>query len=286
MTDRAYDLKYPQPATHPVIFNSPHSGRVYPPDLIEKTLLSQQALRSSEDAFVDELFADVVDFGAYFLCAQIARAYVDVNRAADELDPSIIEGVTQAKNNPRIASGLGVIPRVVAESRHIQSGRLTRAEAENRLQKWYHPYHAALGELISTVKNQFGMVLVLDCHSMPSDVVRTPGVHYKTRPDIILGNRFGTSVRDDIFDCIRVAFEKQGFQVVQNVPFSGGYITKAYGIPARNQHVVQVEINRGLYMDEKRIVKTYHFKDLKHRLVRVSQDICENLRPSFPMAAE
>lgn len=286
MMDHAYNLECPPRSICPVIFSSPHSGCIYPSDLIQKTLLSKQALRSSEDAFVDEFFADVIDFGACLLSARAARAYVDVNRAADELDPSVIEGATPSYNSPRITSGLGVIPRVVAENRHIQNGKITKAEAGMRLQKWYYPYHTALTKLINTTKNRFGMALVLDCHSMPSTAVHASGILHNSRPDIILGNRFGASVHSDIFEMVEAAFKQQGFRVTQNVPFSGGYITKTYGIPAKNQHVVQIEINRGLYMDEKRIVKTHHFKDLRHRLVKVSQDICENLRPSFRVAAE
>ncbi len=283
---KKFDLNLPQKVTNPVVFSSAHSGRKYPVDFVTGSVLSQKHLRSSEDAFVDELFAGVTDFGSPLLTAIMPRAYVDLNRGADELDPSIIEGAKTAYNNPRIASGLGVIPRVVAEGRQIQSGKLTMQQAKVRINDYYHPYHHMLAKLLVEAHLSFGQAVLIDCHSMPSDALQNAMAPHGRQPDIILGNRYGASTNKDVFDLIEASFKKQGFVVGRNTPFAGGHITQRYGAPSNGQHVVQVEINRALYMDEKRIEKTEGFVNLQASLIRATREICEKIVPEARMAAE
>jgi N-formylglutamate deformylase len=272
--------------TNPVVFSSPHSGRDYPADFIEKSILSELHLRSSEDAFVDELFAAVVDFGSPFLAAKSPRAYVDLNRGPEEFDPSIIEGANTPYNNPRIASGLGVIPRVVSEGRQIQEGKISMSEALSRIRNVYHPYHNFLVELMTQAKLRFGIALLIDCHSMPNDALQNAMAPGGARPDIILGNRFGAAASAPVFEIVEWAFKEQGFIVGRNTPFAGGHITQKYGAPSKGQHVVQVEINRSLYMNEGTITKSKHFDDISARLSEVSFKICDRILPAVGMAAE
>ncbi|KAB7610197.1 N-formylglutamate amidohydrolase [Amylibacter sp. SFDW26] len=281
-----YDLRLPLKVTNPVVFSSPHSGRDYPKDFVKRSVLSKAHLRSSEDAFVEELFGGVVAFGSPILAALAPRAYVDVNRGADELDPSIIEGAKAAYNNPRVASGLGVIPRVVSDRRQIQSGKMSMQEAIERIDNFYHPYHKLLMELISQAKVKFGMAVLLDCHSMPNDALQNAMAPGGARPDIILGNRFGASTRQDIFEVVETALKNEGFIVGRNSPFAGGYITQKYGVPVKNQHTVQIEINRGLYMNEKRIRKNREFDNVQTALRNASRKICDSFGQSISLAAE
>jgi len=283
---KKFDLRLPKKVTNPVVFSSPHSGRDYPVDFIAGSVLSQRQLRSSEDAFVDELFACAPRFGSPLLSATLPRAYVDLNRDPDELDPSIVEGASTAYNNPRIASGLGVIPRVVSEGRQIQNGKLTMRQAKARIEDYYHPYHQLLAELLEQAHLSFDLSLLIDCHSMPSDALQNTLVHGRERPDIVLGNRYGSSAGKDVFDVVEAGFENQGFVVGRNTPFAGGHITQKYGAPSKGQHVVQVEINRALYMDESRIEKHADFDSMQVRMSRVSQEICDNILPAVRLAAE
>jgi N-formylglutamate deformylase len=272
--------------TNPVVFSSPHSGRDYPANFVRKSILSKLRLRSSEDAFVDELFSEVVNFGSPFLTATAPRAYVDLNRGPEEFDPSLIEGAHTPYNNPRIASGLGVIPRVVSEGRQIQEGKLTMDEALIRIRDVYYPYHNFLDELMTQAKFRFGISLLIDCHSMPNDALQNAMAPGGQRPDIVLGNRFGASASAPIFDIVETAFKNQGFIVGRNTPFAGGHITQKYGSPSKGQHVVQAEINRSMYMNEDTITKNMHFEDLRQRLSKVSLEICTKVLPSVRMAAE
>lgn len=270
-----------------VVFASPHSGAAYGDAFLRKTVLDGMAIRSSEDAFVDQLFDAVPLMGAPLLVADVPRAYVDLNRAADELDPALIDGARGASHNPRISSGLGVIPRVVANGRAIYRGKIPMAEARLRLADHWHPYHRALHSLLDDSRAQFGSAILIDCHSMPHEAIDQASGG-SSRPDIVLGDRFGAACGPGIMRRIEQAFVDAGFKVARNAPFAGAYVTQHYGRPSRSQHAVQVEIDRALYMDEAAIRPLPQFDAVKRRLTRAISDIAEIGRParSVPLAAE
>lgn len=249
----AYRLTRPQRQIGPMIFASPHSGREYSPNFLAQAVLDRQAIRSSEDAFVDRLFDMAPEMGAPLLAARAPRAFLDLNRAADELDPSVIEGIQRAPHNPRIASGLGVIPRVVAGGRGIYRGKLSLAEAEARITRFWHPYHQVLAALIEETRIEFGSAVLIDCHSMPHEAIEAHTRPGQPRPEVVLGDRFGVAAGRDVMDQIEAAFASAGLRVVRNAPFAGAYVAQAYGRPSRGVHVVQVEIDRALYMNEARV---------------------------------
>lgn len=247
----AYHLFRPETRTTSVVFASPHSGRNYPPTFMRRSVLNEKEVRSSEDAFVDQLFSCVPDCGAPLLTACAPRAFLDLNRAPEELDPALIEGVRRMSHNPRVASGLGVIPRVVANGRAIYRGKLSLTEAHGRLTDYWRPYHDQLQTLLDESLNSFHEAILVDCHSMPHEALENIGPPGSLRPHIVLGDRFGASAAASIVEKIEAAFSRAGFRVARNMPFAGAYITQHYGRPTRRQHAVQVEIDRGLYMDEK-----------------------------------
>lgn len=242
-----------------VVFASPHSGRLYPPEFLAASTLEPVALRSSEDAYVDHFLRAAPDSGACVLLGGVPRAYVDYNRAASELDPALIAGVSVRGLNPRISSGLGVIPRVVAGGRAIYRGKLTQAEAERRLRLYWHPYHDKLAAIIAQKRAQHGRAILLDMHSMPRDAVAMNGQHNSLRPDIVLGDRFGASAHAAITEAVADIFTRAGLRVARNSPFAGAYITQRHGQPSIGQHAIQIEIDRGLYLDERRVEPSASF---------------------------
>jgi len=302
----AFRLLSPARRTTAVVFASPHSGRAYPPDFLRAAGLSPRLLRSSEDAFVDRLFAAAPACGAPLLLAQAPRAYVDLNRGPDELDPELIEGVARGGHNPRVASGLGVIPRVVAGGRVIRQGRITRAEAEARIAGWWQPYHARLQGLLDEARADFGTAILIDCHSMPHEVIaggppagaamagaaQAGGLlRAARRPEVVLGDRFGASAAPGIVDRLAAAFEGAGLVVARNTPFAGAYVTRHYGRPSRGQHAVQVEIDRSLYMDERRVEPNADFEAFRTLMAGIVAGIAAIGRPdplpgAVPVAAE
>lgn len=252
MMHTAYTLGLPQPCTTSVIFASPHSGRAYSKDFLRSTVLDTQTIRSSEDAFVDELIACAPRYGAQTIAATAPRAYIDLNRNADELDPAVVSGLRRVTHNPRISSGLGVVPRVVANGRAIYRGKMHLNEAKARLDAYWHPYHDQLRRMLDVTRNAFGQAILVDCHSMPHEAIDALHQHSEARPDVVLGDRFGAASAAHIVDQVEAAFKNAGLRVARNAPFAGAFIAQHYGRPSRNQHVVQIEIDRAL--DRKSVV--------------------------------
>lgn len=286
MPRSAYEIVHPDKRVTSVVFASPHSGRDYPASFVKRTILDEHTIRTSEDAFVDRLFDSATQFGAPFLKAGAPRAYIDMNRSADELDPALIEGVRGGGHNPRIASGLGIIPRVVANGRIIYSGKMSLAEAQARISGYYHPYHTALQKLLDESHARFGEAILVDCHSMPHEAVDGVVRAGKPRPEIVLGDRFGAAADTGIVDQIESAFLDAGFRVARNTPFAGAYTTSHYGRPSRRQHAVQIEIDRSLYMNEQLIRPNNNFSAFRSLLRAVIARIAEIGQREERLAAE
>lgn len=286
MTPAKYHLHLPDTINCGAVFSSPHSGRDYPSAFLKNSVLDAVAIRSSEDAFVDQLFMSAVDFGAPLLAASAPRAYVDLNRSADELDPAVVDGVKMIGSNPRISSGLGVIPRVVSEGRVVMQGKISAKDAKDRLDRFYHPYHNQLRELLVTSRAAFGKVLLIDCHSMPREALTNVSGRFGRMPEIVLGDRFGSSCDSIFVDEIEEALTDAGFRVARNTPFAGAHITQAYGRPSSGQSCLQIEVDRSLYLDEKNVVKSDQFDDIRQRLSGVVAQICEMTRWPSQLAAE
>ncbi|WP_342077687.1 N-formylglutamate amidohydrolase [Yoonia sp. SS1-5] len=275
MHQTAYHLARPAARTTSVIFASPHSGRDYPQSFLDRTVLDAAVIRSSEDAFVDQLFANAPGSGAPLLTARAPRAFLDLNRGPDELDAALIEGVRRHAHNPRIASGLGVIPRVVANGRQIYRGKLTLAEAHARISGCWRPYHDQLQALIDESHAAFGEAILIDCHSMPHEALENVGPPGAARPDIVLGDRFGATAAGSVVEQVEAAFARAGLRVARNMPFAGAFITQHYGRPARQQHAIQVEIDRALYMDERTLKPNAAFEPFKAILNGVIAELAE-----------
>lgn len=286
MTKIAFDIFPPARRNACVVFASPHSGRDYSSDFLNQTVLDSFAIRSSEDAFVDQLFADAPEYGAPLLCARAPRAYLDLNRSPDELDPAVIEGLRAQGHNPRVASGLGVIPRVVANGRAIYRGKISMAEAQQRLDALWHPYHRQLQALLDEALQEHDQAILIDCHSMPHEAMDGMAYGGEKRPEIVLGDRFGAAAAPDIVDQVEAAFAAAGFAVTRNAPFAGAYVTQSYGRPSRHQHAIQIEIDRSIYMNERQIRPNAQFEDVRAALRQVIAEICTIGQARIPLAAE
>lgn len=275
MPKPAYDLFRPNIRSTSVIFASPHSGREYSASFLRRSILDERTIRSSEDAFVDILFGGVPEYGAPLLTARAPRAYLDLNRAPDELDPAVVYGVRSAAHNPRVSSGLGVIPRVVANGRAIYRGKLRQTDVETRIRGYWRPYHETLTSLIDESLGQFSEAILIDCHSMPHEAIENISHPHGHLPDIVLGDRFGAAAAPEIMERVESVFLAAGLNVVRNAPFAGAYMAQHYGRPSRGQHVIQIEIDRALYMDETTIKPNSNFKAFKALLDGVIRDIAD-----------
>ena len=210
---------------------------------------------------------------------------MDLNRACDELDPAVIEGVKSLGVNARIASGLGVVPRVVAIGTPIYRGKISRAAAQERIDRIWWPYHHKLTALLDQTRAQFGQAILIDCHSMPHSAV-SRGPLEGTAPQIVLGDRFGAAADETLMAHIHGAFAEAGFRVARNTPFAGAFISRRYGKPQMGQHAVQIEIDRSLYMDEARIQPNAEFNAFRRRLAGVIAQIARLGQSGQELAAQ
>jgi N-formylglutamate amidohydrolase len=259
-----------EPPPTPLVFASPHSGRLYPKDMM--AALDAKTIRRSEDAFVDELISGAPALGAALITARLARAYVDVNREPFELDSSMFAEELPdfaRSRTARVAAGLGAIPRVVSEGQEIYARKLTFAEANGRIEGAHRPYHAALARLLGEAHAAHGFAILIDWHSMPAAAARANG---RDRPcDMVLGDRFGAACAGILSSRVDRELAGLGYQVTRNTPYAGGYTTEFYGRPARRIHALQIEINRSLYLDEPALAPTTGFQGLKGDLEHLTQ---------------
>ncbi|WP_084420511.1 N-formylglutamate amidohydrolase [Henriciella litoralis] len=276
----AFRLLKPQGEHKSVIFASPHSGAFYPDSLMGNLRVPLIDLRRTEDAYIDRLFENAPLFGASLLAANYARSYVDLNRDAREIDPDMFEHEAPGPVgaiSPRVQAGLGCFPRIGARGEPIYAKKLSFADGHHRLTYVHTPYHEALSNEIAALHQDFGSVILIDCHSMPSS---QPG--RSTMPDFVLGDRFGSSCTGQLTNLVERQLRSLGCTVARNAPYAGGYTTRRYGRPKRHVHTLQIEINRKLYMDETTVEPDEGLHELRTVLDQLMEQICAfgvRLRP-------
>jgi N-formylglutamate amidohydrolase len=274
-------VRYDPPETcpaAPVVFDSPHSGTVYPADFGYAAPF--EILRRAEDAFVDELFADAPHHGASLLAALFPRSYIDPNRHESEVDLTLFAEPWPHPVMPseRAERGLGLIRRLVRPDTPVYDRRLTVAEVESRIARFHRPYHAELKAMLDRAHGTFGAVWHVNCHSMKA-LGRGPiPRRHQPRKDFVLSDRDGTTCSADFTEMVRRTLVDLGYSVAVNHPFKGAELVARNGDPAGNRHSLQIEVNRGLYMDERRVEKTPGFDALKADINRLIAAIADYAR--------
>ena len=290
-----YRIERPAETSTPLVVASPHSGRKYPRDLLEATRLGLLDLRSSEDSFMEQVLEGANQAGAPLLTALFPRVYVDVNREPFELDPRMFSGPLPdgaVTDSIRIAAGLGTIARVVANSEPVYDQKLSFEDAVHRIGTYYAPYHRALQRLIAEALEKFGFCLLVDGHSMPSSAVRhVRSDHHSV--DIVLGDCHGVTASPVFTEQAEKFFRERHYTVRRNSPYAGGFVTRHYGRPGVGVHVLQIEVKRALYMNERLIEPHAGIEPLKRDLTTLLVTLSEAARrmadkgPSpFHVAAE
>ena len=276
---RQHSIVEPSTLTSGVVFALPHSGRDYGVSFLNQSILDKISIRSSEDAFLDQLIDGIEKYGAPKIIANAPRAFIDLNRSTDELDPALISGIKNNIRSPRISSGLGVIPRVVSHGKEIYRGKLSLEQAQSRIEYYWKPYHKDLANLLKRAQSIYGQSLLIDMHSMPHEAVSTQSSFIKA-PEIVVGDRFGMSSDPEFTNLIVSILKQHGFRVARNTPFAGAFITKHHGKIKERTHAIQLEIDRSLYMDEERVSPNSGFEKLKSQLfpalIQISSLICNS----------
>ncbi|HRJ61525.1 MAG TPA: N-formylglutamate amidohydrolase [Azospirillaceae bacterium] len=262
----------------PVVFDSPHSGVNYPRDF--DFICPLAALRQAEDTYVEELFAAAPEFGATLLYALFPRSYIDVNRAADDIIPALLDepwpGILRPSD--KSAAGIGLIRSQIRPGQPVYDGRLSVAEVAERIDRYYRPYHFQTAEVLDGLADRFGQAWLVDCHSMPSaGLPSAPPSSSRRRGwgvDFVIGDRDGTTCERGFVDFIAQRLRAMGYSTTLNKPYKGVEMVRRYGDPARGRHAVQLEINRSLYMNEETLEKTADFDDLRSAMTALAADIC------------
>lgn len=260
-----------------LVFASAHSGDFYPADM--RPVTPPEHLRTAEDAWVDRLIVAGADHGADVITCNVARAYVDLNRSADDLDPLLVRDCAMIEASPKAVAGYGVVHRLSGDGRPLYDRWVDMAEVSARLDLIHRPYHQALAGLMSAARDAAGRAVLVDWHSMPARATGPAG------PDIILGDRFGSSCDAGWTRRIRSLFEAQGLRVGLNRPYAGGHTTRLWGRPDEGFHAIQIEITRRLYWDEARHEPSAGWKRCRSLMERVIAGLCDGAQ-ARPQAAE
>lgn len=261
-----------QPVT-PIVLASPHSGRFYPEAFVQESRQPLSILRSGEDSYVEELAASAHALGPMLLHATFPRVFCDVNRAAWDMDPRMFNTPVPAFVRPshRGLSGLGSVPRTVADNRQIYRARLPFMEAALRIRDYWMPYHSLLAKTLHQTHARHGISLLLDLHSMPD-------APEAGNPDFVLGDAHGASCDSTLTHRAEEALQEMGFKTSRNIPYAGGYITQHYGRPRQGLHALQIEMRRGLYMHEKTRDKHNGFSELQHAIARMTESLLAQIQ--------
>jgi N-formylglutamate deformylase len=273
MTD-AFRIETPIVDPVPLIFDSPHSGSIYPDDF--NHAIERMTLRRSEDAHVDEIFSGVTACGATLLHALFPRSYIDPNRNSDDIDVTMIEGGWPHEVNPTsktLTRGVGLIWKDMKAFGPIYDGQLSQEQVKSRLETCWRPYHQALAALLDEAHRKHGRVVHIDCHSMASMGDRTTEDGAVPRPDFVVSDREGTTCASEITDLVVDHLRGAGYSVAINDPYKGFELVRRHGRPAEQRHSLQIEINRALYMDEANLSKRPGFRQIEIEMVNLAQEL-------------
>ncbi len=278
LSDSCLRFHAPRAPAAPVVFDSPHSGTVYPEDF--GSIAPLAVLRRSEDAFVDELFGAAPDHGAPLIAAQFPRIYIDPNRDLIDLDPAMLDGPWPDPLVPsrKTELGVGLIWRIMPPDTPLYNRSLGVDEVRSRIERCWKPYHRALASTIDDVHRRFGRVWHINCHSMPAMGNAASEDGPVPRAEFVLGDRDGTTCEPAFTAFVAGRLRDMGYDVKINEPYKGVELVRRYSDPARGRHSLQLEINRKLYMDEQRIEKTAGFAALKADLNTLMAAICAYAR--------
>lgn len=272
----------------PLVFDSPHSGRIYPEDFYH--ICDDLDLRRAEDLYVDEFFNSAPNAGACYLEAHFPRSYIDVNRSLEDIDPLLLEEKWPGHTftTPRAHAGIGLIRRLLKADYPVYDRKLTLEETRHRIETYYAPYHDKLKAIIDTLHDTYGQIWHINCHSMPSNGYKGRNGQF-TSPlaDFVIGDLDGTSCAREFSFTIRDCLKSMGYKVAMNDPYKGVEILQRYGLPHLNRHSLQIEINKALYIDEDRLEKTPEYNRLKMDIMKLIHHIADFVRSrQVPLAAD
>ncbi|SAK53847.1 N-formylglutamate amidohydrolase [Caballeronia hypogeia] len=273
----AFFVQEPSVAPIPLVLDSPHSGFTLPPDFLPSAPL--EAIRSGWDAYLDDLWSGATKHGAILVCALFPRTYIDANRSEDDIDQELLDAPWPRPVHPSdyAKRGQGLIRRFALPNVPMYDRLLTIREVEHRLDTYYRPYRSAVSAAIASAVQRFGHVWHIDLHSMKSTGNAMNTDNGKARPDLVISDRDGRTSNPAATEWIAARFRELGYDARVNTPYKGGDMVKTFGQPEKNQHSIQIEINRAIYMDETSCEKSPRYAQLQADIDRFLAQFVEKI---------
>ena len=273
-------LQVTPPAADPIplVFDSPHSGMEMPKDF--DYVAPMEAIKTSWDAYVDELYAPAAKIGATLLRAEFPRSYLDLNRSEFDIDQELLDAPWphELKPSNKTKSGMGLLRRFALPGVPVYARRLGVAEVEQRIAQYYRPYYQTLGRILDRLHGEFACVYHVDCHSMKSVGNAMNSDNGVKRPDFVISDREHRTSDRDFTRFAAWSLDAMGYVVKINDPYKGAELVRAFGDPGQNRHSIQIEINRALYMNEDKFEKLPEFALHQSNLARLAQEMAGYIR--------
>lgn len=257
----------------PLVFDSPHTGKHYPDDF--RPSLPLEECEKINDWFVEDLFGDVVHHGGVMIEALFRRAYIDPNRDTRDVDVNMIDGdwPHEVNTSAKTERGVSLMWRRLRGKVDIYDRQLSLDEAINRIERYWRPYHSELKSALDETFDQFGKVFHINCHSMPEMGDAVWGDQGERRADFIIGTRDGTTANPDYVDAVVSSFKQSGYHVTVNDKFKGVELVGRYSDPKNGRESLQIEVNRGIYMDESAITRSERFEQTKSDITKMIEAV-------------
>jgi len=269
----------PGTAETPLVCAVPHGGRNYPPTLFNTSAVPHAILEQLEDRYADLLIARAVQNGAVAIVARVARAWIDLNRGEEDLDPALRDPpYSGPPQTPRARSGLGLLPRRVGR-RDLWREPPTAESATARIVNIHRPYHAAVAAALDEACRRFGHAVLIDCHSMPSLNGLRPA-------RIVIGDAHGKSAGKGVAAEVARAARTLGFAAAINAPYAGAHSLARHGRPADNVHALQIEVDRALYLDRDMRTPAEGLRRTQSLVWELAQAALAATEPALAIAAE
>ncbi len=268
----------PLPPPLPLVLDSPHSGDVYPADFDHSA--PRMLVRQAEDAFIDDLFGAAPEIGGTLIGALFPRAYIDANRSLLDIDQALLDAPWPDPIAPseKTRSGIGLVWRLAKPGVPMYTRKLSIAETQARIDRFWRPYHAAVTEAIDAAHAAHGVVWHINCHSMRAvGDERNPDAG-RRRADFVLGDRDGSTCSHAFTRFVAERLRSKGYSVALNDPYKGVELVRLHGRPAERRHSLQIEINRALYMHETEITKIPAYGKLRFDLSELLREIAGFVR--------
>lgn len=252
------EILSPRGPRAPIVAHVPHASTVVPDEVRAELLVppmeqAQELLRLT-DWYTDELFAGLRDRGATMFVNRLSRLVFDPERFLDDSAEAMA------------ARGQGVVYWLGSELQPLRSA--STELRSHRVRELYQPYHAALDSLVGELLAEFGQCTLVDCHSFPTEPLRSEIDQSPDRPDFCIGSD-PQHTPAGLAEAVAAGFEAMGYRVAHDAPFSGTFVPSGYYGRDDRVRSVMVEVRRGLYIDEATAARLATFETVADTITKV-----------------